>query len=124
MPLRSSGGILALNSSSIGSFPISSPTDFGHVISKQLLNMLVCPVSQQTLELAPADLLARLNEQIHEGGIVNQAGIAVEDSVSEALLRSDGELLYVGRDAIPIMLSDEAIDLAQLNRDRTNENSN
>ena len=51
MPLRSSGGILALNSSSIGSFPISSPTDFGHVISKQLLNMLVAQDPARAMSL-------------------------------------------------------------------------
>jgi len=88
------------------------------VVSKQLLEMLVCPLERLPLEPAEADLLARLNRQIEEGRIINRAGIAVGEEVSEALVRNDGKMLYIVRDAIPIMLADEAINLDQLSTDQ------
>jgi uncharacterized protein YbaR (Trm112 family) len=59
-------------------------------LDPELLSLLRCPETRQTLEPAPADLLARFG-------------------LEEALLRADRALLYPVRDGIPILLPDEAI---------------
>ena len=84
------------------------------MVSKQLLEMLVCPVDKTPLTPADSDLMARLNRQIASGGVVNRAGVAVEQGIEAGLVRQDGKLLYIVRDEIPLMLADEAIPLDQI----------
>ena len=64
------------------------------MISPELLALLRCPATMQTLAPAPAELLQRLGL---EGG----------------LLRADGKVVYPIRNGIPVMLIDEAIPLGE-----------
>jgi uncharacterized protein YbaR (Trm112 family) len=84
------------------------------VISKALLEMLVCPIAKLPLAPAGKDLLAELNRRIAAGSITNRSGVTVEEPLTDGLAREDGEVLYPVRDDIPIMLADEAILLDQL----------
>ncbi len=81
-------------------------------IDQELLAILVCPETRQPIAEASADLLARVNAAVAEGTLKNRGGAQVGDCVEEGLVREDGRVLYVVRDGIPIMLVDEAIDLA------------
>lgn len=85
------------------------------MINKDLLEMLVCPESQQSLRLAGADLVKRINRAIERGHVKNVGGTKVERTVDGFLLRDDEKLLYPVLDEIPILLVDEAILLDQLN---------
>ena len=84
------------------------------MIHSELLEILVCPETRQRVRSATADLLARLNEAIGSGTVTNRGGDAVEDPVSEGLIRDDGKVLYPIREGIPIMLVDEAIEVDRL----------
>ncbi|MCA9246963.1 MAG: hypothetical protein KDA42_07610 [Planctomycetales bacterium] len=84
------------------------------MISDELLEMLICPLSKQPLARADEALLAAINTRIEEGRLTNRAGEKVETPIAAGLLRDDGHVLYVVRDDIPVMLADEAIDLEQL----------
>lgn len=66
------------------------------MIPLDLLQILRCPESRQPLELAGADLLARVN-----------AGRA--ETIVAGLVRADGKMLYPIRENIPVLLVEEAI---------------
>ncbi len=61
-------------------------------MSPELLALLRCPLTMQTLRVAPPELLARLPVPLDAG-----------------LVREDGAVVYPIRDGIPVLLPDEAI---------------
>lgn len=84
------------------------------MLSKELLELLVCPAQRTPLEVAGDSLLARVNESIAAGSLTNQAGQRVEQKLAAALVRQDGLLLYPVVDDIPVLLVDEGIPLDRL----------
>ena len=87
------------------------------MISKELLELLVCPENRMPLELADEDLVTRINNAIRAGSLKNRAGQPLSEPLSGALIRQDGALAYGIVDDIPIMLVDEAIPIDQLEAD-------
>jgi len=81
------------------------------MVDPELLEILVCPESHQSVRPADEELLQRLNQAIQSGGVSNRGGDEVTDVVSEGLVREDDRILYPVREDIPIMLIDEAIEL-------------
>jgi uncharacterized protein YbaR (Trm112 family) len=84
------------------------------MVDPELLEILVCPESHQSVRPADEELLQRLNQAIQSGGVSNRGGDEVTDVVSEGLVREDDRILYPVREDIPIMLIDEAIELDKL----------
>ena len=80
-------------------------------VSQDLLDILVCPETKQPVTPAGDVLLARINKQIKAGELRNRGGDTVSKSISEALVREDGEILYVVDDGIPVMLIEESIQI-------------
>lgn len=80
-------------------------------IDNELLEILVCPESQQTVKLASAQILQQLNSEIDATRLRNRGGDVVEKHIEEGLLREDGKVLYIIDDNIPIMLIDQSIKL-------------
>lgn len=81
-------------------------------ISQELLDILVCPETRQSLTLADADEVVGINQRIARGELVNREGRTLTEPVDGALIRADRRVFYPVRDDIPIMLIDEAITLA------------
>lgn len=81
------------------------------MLDTALLDILVCPESQQALRLADPSVMDRLNEAISSGELRNRGGKKVSAPLTAGLIREDGRLFYPIRDDIPIMLLDEAIEL-------------
>jgi uncharacterized protein YbaR (Trm112 family) len=79
------------------------------MVDPQLLEILVCPDTRQTVREAPRALVDRVNAAIAAGRIVNRGGEKVGERIEGGLLREDGAWLYPVREGIPIMLIDEAI---------------
>lgn len=80
-------------------------------VSQELLDILICPETKQSLTLASEEQLAALNERIRAGGVQRRGGDAVSDAITAALVREDGRVLYPIEDEIPVMLIEESIEL-------------
>ena len=80
----------------------------------QLLQILRCPQDHSELSLADAALVARANEFIKAGKLTTVGGQVVKKSFDGGLIRTAGDLMYPIVGGIPVMLADEAIDIASL----------
>ena len=81
-------------------------------IDEELLRILVCPETKQPVKLAPANIVQSINERISRGEQKNRKGFAVKEKIDAGLLRADSRILYPIRDDIPVMLVEEALELA------------
>lgn len=84
-------------------------------IHKDLLDILVCPETKEPVALIDEDERARINEKIEAGTAKRRNGEPETEPIDAGLLRQDGKYLYAVRDDIPVMLIDEAIDMASVN---------
>jgi uncharacterized protein YbaR (Trm112 family) len=76
-----------------------------------LLQILVCPRSQQNLKVAEHTLLHSVNEAIESGTLKDDSGSLVGESIETLLIREDGLVAYPVRNDIPEMLAQRGIDL-------------
>lgn len=83
-------------------------------VSKELVDILCCPVSKVPVRLMTADELDKLNAAIRAASITQADGAKVEDTMEEALITEDGATIYKVKESIPIMLKDQAIAASQL----------
>ena len=79
------------------------------VIDADLLEILACPDTHQSLSIADAATLAAANAKIEKGECQNVGGKTVDEPLVAGLLREDGKILYPIRDEIPVLLIDEGI---------------
>ena len=80
-------------------------------MTQELLNTICCPETHQSLTVADANVIARLNEQIKAGTLKNRGGKVVSEPIDGGFIRQDRKFLYPIRRKIPAMLIDEAIPL-------------
>jgi uncharacterized protein YbaR (Trm112 family) len=81
------------------------------MINDELLIILCCPETQQSLSLADSSLIEKINNNIKEGKVVNKDGKIVTEALQGGLIREDRKCLYPIRNDIPILLVDEAIQI-------------
>jgi uncharacterized protein YbaR (Trm112 family) len=82
-------------------------------VDKRLLEILCCPVSKTPVVPASKAQLAALNAAIAKGDALNVAGGKLEAAVDEALITTDGKVIYRVEDGIPVMLPEEGIGTTQ-----------
>ena len=82
-----------------------------HTVSPDLVEILACPETLQPVRLATAEELAALNDRIRSGALRNRGGEAPEKAFDEALIREDGKVAYPVDDGIPVMLTEESVEV-------------
>ena len=70
------------------------------MLSKELLEILCCPISKQALQEANSAELEKLNSMLAEKG---------KEKLEAALITADKKAMYPIRDKIPILLAEERI---------------
>jgi uncharacterized protein len=83
------------------------------MVDPELLNLLCCPETHQSLRQADACLLEQLNRQIDAGTLMNRGGRKLSEKIADGLIREDGKILYPVRNQIPVMLVEEGIACAE-----------
>lgn len=81
-------------------------------MNAELLAILRCPETRQTLAVAELAVVEKLNAQVAAGQLRNAAGQLVTAKLDGALVRADGRAFYPVRNNVPVLLVDEAIALA------------
>lgn len=84
-------------------------------MDKRLLDILCCPVSKRPLRPVRANELEVLNRGIAGGQVLTVANEALAQPVAEALVTTDGQVIYRVEDGIPVMLPEQGIGTVQLN---------
>lgn len=80
-------------------------------VNPELLEILVCPETKQKLRNATDAELSQLEALFNSGALHDRSGNKVASTVKEGLVREDGKVLYVVDEGIPIMLTEESIEL-------------
>lgn len=83
-------------------------------IDKELLAILCCPETKQSVSLAEDSLIHALNAAVARGELKNLGTRPVSDKLDGGLIRADRKILYPIRDNIPVMLIEEGIPLEQI----------
>ena len=83
-------------------------------IDKELLAILCCPETKQTVSLAEESLIQKLNAAVARGELKNAGKRPVSGELDGGLIRADRKILYPIRDHIPVMLIEEGIPLEQI----------
>ncbi len=79
------------------------------MIDSQLLSILCCPESGQSLSLADDSIVKKLNAAVEAGTLQNRAGELITESCEEFLITADQKRVYPVKSGIPVLLADESI---------------
>lgn len=82
------------------------------MIDPELLKILCCSETHQSVALAEPSLIEQLNQQVTAGQLRSRGGQPIKEKLDGGLVREDGKFLYPIRHDIPVMLIDEAVPLA------------
>ena len=78
-------------------------------LSEELLSILRCPESGQTLRSATHDELDQLRVRVDAGEIVRRSGQPLPTAFDGALIREDGRLVFAVWDGIPDLILEDAL---------------
>lgn len=82
-------------------------------MDKQLLDILVCPVSGAAVSLADTQTLSDINARIEAGTVHHVDDSQVTERLEAALVTADHATVYRIDDGIPVMLPERGIDLVR-----------
>jgi len=83
-------------------------------IDKDVLAILACPETIQSVSLAEESLIQKLNAAVARGEVKNRGKRPVSAELDAGLIRADRKILYPIRENIPVMLIEEGIPLEQI----------
>lgn len=83
-------------------------------MDKRLLDILCCPVSKTPVRSTSKSELEQLNQALMAGELKTVDGVTLHERIDEALITTDGKVVYRIEDGIPVMLPEEGIGTLQL----------
>lgn len=83
-------------------------------MDKRLIDILCCPVSKRPVRPLTSVERDQVNAAIRAGAIETVAGEKVLEPLTEALVTTDGKVIYRVDDGIPVMLPEAGIGTTQL----------
>ena len=83
-------------------------------VDPELVEILVCPNTRENVDLAPLEIVEKINQAINAKRIRNVDDQPVTETLQDGLIRDDGKIIYPIRDCIPVMLIGEGIPMDQL----------
>lgn len=83
-------------------------------MDKRLIDILCCPVSKRPVRPLTSAERDQVNAAIRAGAIETVAGEKVLEPLTEALVTTDGKVIYRVDDGIPVMLPEAGIGTTQL----------
>ena len=83
-------------------------------ISKEMLEILCCPVTKVPVVMLPEDKLRRVNELIKSQAIHSVEGELIEVPLAEAIITENNQTIYRIDDDIPVMLIGSGIPVDQI----------
>ena len=78
-------------------------------MDSRLLEILCCPITRRPLKVLDSATLERVNSAIAAGRVSNHGGLPLTDALEEALVTTEGDLVYPVRDGSPVLLEEECI---------------
>ncbi len=81
------------------------------MLDPKLLTLIQCPISRQPLQIAPPELVDRINKKIAAGQLRDRDDVRVSDALEQGLVSQEGGYLYPVRGGIPILVAEAAIEL-------------
>lgn len=78
-------------------------------IDADFLDKLRCPKSRRPLRHATAEELKAVNNAVGAGEAKNVGGEPVREPLEEGLVPEGEAIVYPVRDAVPVLLSEEAV---------------
>ncbi|MDQ3510125.1 MAG: Trm112 family protein [Pseudomonadota bacterium] len=78
-------------------------------MDRKLIDLLVCPMTHQPLEMLDQTALAALNRAIGQGGVLRSDGSPRTSPLQQGLVTRDRTQVYPVEDGIPVLLAEEAI---------------
>lgn len=78
-------------------------------IDARLLDILCCPITRRELKRLDPDSLERLNMAIAAGDVRNHGGATLSETLDQALVTTEGDLVYPVRDGVPVLFEEECI---------------
>ena len=82
-------------------------------MDEKLLEILCCPETHQPLSRAGAELVDELNQRIQAGTLFDRIDEKITEPIDGGLIREDGNILFLIRQGIPVMLVEKGIPLGQ-----------
>ena len=84
-------------------------------ITEDMISLLRCPESGQTLSLLNEAGVKTLVEKQANGDLKDRRGETIDNIPEGALIREDQQIAYIIVESVPVMLIDHAIPMDQLN---------
>lgn len=84
-------------------------------IHRDLLDVLVCPITKQNVTMLDSEKVASINALIKAGKIQSMDGNIVSEPLTEALITMNRRTIYRIKNGVPIMLESAGISADQLN---------
>ena len=78
------------------------------------IDLLRCPETHQKLTVAPIELVGHLRVEQVAGRLIARSGKPVTMPIETALLREDGNVVYVVCEGIPVLVVEEGIVLKKI----------